>query len=141
MANAVMNIIDSAGTREVYVTNNASLLTTNITTIKEKYKKLAENIQPTKLNQWNYITHMQADLDIGMITVAKAGGANSGTASGFADGLYVDGASSGQKEFLLFADLGDGAAAGLFCLGAGIGLGNTYWYILSRLSLNGVGVN
>lgn len=141
MANAVMNIIDSAGTREVYVTNDASLLTTNITTIKEKYKKLAENIQPTKLNQWNYITHMQADLDIGMITVAKAGGANSGTASGFADGLYVDGASSGQKEFLLFANLWDGATAGLFCLRADYGLGHAYWYILSRLSLNGVGVN
>ena len=141
MANAVMNIIDSAGTREVYVTNDASLLTTNITTIKEKYKKLAENIQPTKLNQWNYITHMQADLDIGMITVAKAGGANSGTASGFADGLYVDGASSGQKEFLLFADLGYGATAGLFCLHANNGLGSAYWNILSRLSLNGVGVN
>ena len=141
MANAVMNIIDSAGTREVYVTNDASFLTTNITTIKEKYKKLAENIQPTKLNQWNYITHMQADLDIGMITVAKAGGANSGTASGFADGLYVDGASSGQKEFLLFANLGNGATAGLFCLGAYGGLGSTYWFILSRLSLNGVGVN
>lgn len=141
MANAVMNIIDSAGTREVYVTNDASLLTTNITTIKEKYKKLAENIQPTKLNQWNYITHMQADLDIGMITVAKAGGANSGTASGFADGLYVDGASSGQKEFLLFAYLGVGAAAGLFRLYANDGLGPTYWSILSRLSLNGVGVN
>ena len=141
MANAVMNIIDSAGTREVYVTNDASLLTTNITTIKEKYKKLAENIQPTKLNQWNYITHMQADLDIGMITVAKAGGANSGTASGFADGLYVDGASSGQKEFLLFACLWHGAAAGLFCLGADFGLGISSWAILSRLSLNGVGVN
>ena len=141
MANAVMNIIDSAGTREVYVTNDASLLTTNITTIKEKYKKLAENIQPTKLNQWNYITHMQADLDIGMITVAKAGGANSGTASGFADGLYVDGASSGQKEFLLFAYLWNGAAAGLFCLRANYGLGTASWDILSRLSLNGVGVN
>ena len=141
MANAVMNIIDSAGTREVYVTNDASLLTTNITTIKEKYKKLAENIQPTKLNQWNYITHMQADLDIGMITVAKAGGANSGTASGFADGLYVDGASSGQKEFLLFAYLGGGATAGLFCLSANSGLGYAYWHVLSRLSLNGVGVN
>ena len=141
MANAVMNIIDSAGTREVYVTNDASLLTTNITTIKEKYKKLAENIQPTKLNQWNYITNMQADLDIGMITVAKAGGANSGTASGFADGLYVDGASSGQKEFLLFAYLWHGATAGLFCLSASSGLGTTHWYILSRLSLNGVGVN
>lgn len=141
MANAVMNIIDSAGTREVYVTNDASLLTTNITTIKEKYKKLAENIQPTKLNQWNYITHMQADLDIGMITVAKAGGANSGTASGFADGLYVDGAYSGQKEFLLFAYLWHGATAGLFCLFASRGLGNAYWYFLSRLSLNGVGVN
>ena len=141
MANAVMNIIDSAGTREVYVTNDASLLTTNITTIKEKYKKLAENIQPTKLNQWNYITHMQADLDIGMITVAKAGGANSGTASGFADGLYVDGAYSGQKEFLLFANLGNGATAGLFCLLAASGLGYAYWNFLSRLSLNGVGVN
>ena len=141
MANAVMNIIDSAGTREVYVTNDASLLTTNITTIKEKYKKLAANIQPTKLNQWNYITHMQADLENGMITVAKAGAANSGSASGFADGLYVDGASSGQREVLLFANLGDGALAGLFCLSAGGDLGTTYWGILSRLSLNGVGVN
>lgn len=84
---------------------------------------------------------MQADLDIGMITVAKAGGANSGTASGFADGLYVDGASSGQKEFLLFASLGRGATAGLFCLDANGGLGLTRWAILSRLSLNGVGVN
>jgi hypothetical protein len=48
--NAFMDIVDATGKREVYIQNDASLLTTNITTAKSTYKKSPYAIQPTKLN-------------------------------------------------------------------------------------------
>lgn len=138
MANAVMNIIDDAGTREVYITNDAALLAGNIATIKEKYKKLATTIQTASLYGWNFITRMQIDLENGIITVAKAGETNSGNTSGFADGFIVDSDSSGERTFALFGNNSDQYAAGLFCLSSNNNLYNGIAY-LTRLSLNGVG--
>ena len=138
-SNAIMDIVDAAGTRDIYLTNDATKLTTNITTAKSTYTKLPVSIHPTKVNAWNYITAMTIDVINGVMSIKNAGETNSGSSTGFADGLYVDGASSGQREFLLLGALGDGSSCGLACLTASLGLGNTYWTILARLSINAIG--
>lgn len=137
--NAFMDIVDATGKREVYIQNDASLLTTNITTAKSTYKKSPYAIQPTKLNNWNYITRIDFDLENGAFVQTNVGQDGSSTTTGFADGVYIDNASSGQREFLGFGDLGAGSIAGLSCLPAHDGVGYAYWYVLARLSINGVG--
>lgn len=137
--NAFMDIVDASGKREVYIQNDASLLTTNMTTAKSTYKKSPYAIQPTKLNNWNYITRIDFDLENGAFVQSNCGQDGSGTAVGFADGVYVDNASSGQREFLGFGSLGHGSSIGLSCLRAEDGVNTAYWYILARLSINGVG--
>lgn len=137
-ANAFMDIVDASDKREVYIQNDASLLTTNMTTAKSTYKKLPYSIQPQKLNNWNYITRIDFDLENGAFVQTNVGQDGSSTTTGFADGVYVDNASSGQREFLDFGYLSTGSPAGLSCLHAGIGVGIASWYILARLSINGV---
>lgn len=137
--NAFMDIVDATGKREVYIQNDASLLTTNITTAKSTYKKSPYAIQPTKLNNWNYITRIDFDLENGAFVQTNVGQDGSSTTTGFADGVYIDNASSGQREFLGFGYLGHGSDAGLSFLVASDGVGAAYWYVLARLSINGVG--
>lgn len=137
--NAFMDIVDATGKREVYIQNDASLLTTNITTAKSTYKKSPYAIQPTKLNNWNYITRIDFDLENGAFVQTNVGQDGSSTTTGFADGVYIDNASSGQREFLGFGALGNGSNAGLSCLYAHYGVGLAHWYVLARLSINGVG--
>lgn len=136
--NAFMDIVDASGKREVYIQNDASLLTTNMTTAKSTYKKSPYSIQPTKLNSWNYITRIDFDLENGAFVQSNCGQDGPGTAVGFADGLYVDNASSGQREFLGFGYLSGGFFAGLSCLLANAVVGTVHWYVLARLSINGV---
>ena len=138
-ANAFMDIVDATGKREIYIQNDASQLTTNMTTAKTTYKKSLYAIQPTKLNSWNYITRIDFDLENGIFVQTNIGQDGSSTTTGFADGVYVDNASSGQREFLGFGVLGHGSAAGLSFLPASHGVGNASWDILARLSINGVG--
>lgn len=137
--NAFMDIADATGKREVYIQNDASQLTTDIATARSTYKKSPYAIQPTKLNSWNYITRIDFDLENGAFVQTNVGQDGSSTTTGFADGVYVDNASSGQREFLGFGDLWHGSSAGLSCLYAFYGVGNAYWYFLARLSINGVG--
>lgn len=136
--NAFMDIVDASGKREVYIQNDASLLTTNMTTAKSTYKKSPYSIQPTKLNSWNYITRIDFDLENGAFVQSNCGQDGPGTAVGFADGIYVDNASSGQREFLGFGYLSGGFFAGLSCLLANAVVGTVHWYVLARLSINGV---
>lgn len=136
--NAFMDIVDATGKREVYIQNDASLLTTNITTAKSTYKKSPYSIQPQKLKTWNYITGIDFDLENGVFVQSNCGQDGSGTAVGFADGVYVDNASSGQKEFLSFGSLNKGSSAGLSSLTASNGVVSVYWDIIARLSINGV---
>ena len=84
---------------------------------------------------------MYLDAENGTMTITNAGETGSGSSTGFADGIYVDGGATGQREFLLLGVLWDGSSAGLSCLNADLGLGSAWWSILSRLSINGVGVN
>ena len=137
--NAFMDIVDVTGKREVYIQNDASQLTTDIATAKSTYKKSPYAIQPTSINSWNYITKIDFDLANGAFIQTNSGQSGSSTGSGFADGLYVDNASSGQREFLGFGGLGHGSYAGLSCLDALIGVGHAGWGVLARLSINGVG--
>ena len=130
--NAIMDIVDSAGTREVYITNDASKLTDNITKIKETYSKLDTPIKAAKLANWNFVTSMFIDLINGSVTPSNAGGTNSGSNVGFADGLYIDNASSGQREFQFFGNLRNDSQDGLSCLNANNDLRGTRWNILSR---------
>lgn len=138
-ANAFMDIVDATGKREVYIQNDASLLTTNMTTAKTTYKKSPYAIQPTKLNSWNYITRIDFDLENGTFVQTNIGQDGSSTTTGFADGVYIDNASSGQREFLGFGCLWAGSIAGLSFLNAYYGVGLADWYFLARLSINGVG--
>ena len=137
--NAFMDIVDSTGKREVYIQNDISQLTTDMTTAKTTYKKSPYAIQPTKLNSWNYITRIDFDLENGAFVQTNVGQDGSSTTTGFADGVYIDNASSGQREFLGFGNLWSGSAAGLSCLAAHYGVGSAYWIFLARLSINGVG--
>ena len=138
-SNAFMDIVDATGKREVYIQNDTSLLTTNMTTAKTTYKKSPYAIQPTKLNNWNYITRIDFDLENGAFVQTNTGQDGSSTTTGFADGVYVDNASSGQREFLGFGSLWGGSYAGLSYLYADHGVGDAHWNILARLSINGVG--
>lgn len=138
-SNAFMDIVDATGKREVYIQNDASQLTTDMTKAKTTYKKSPYAIQPTKVNNWNYITRIDFDLENGAFVQTNTGQDGSSTTTGFADGVYVDNASSGQREFLGFGGLGHGSYAGLSCLHARDGVGDAYWNILARLSINGVG--
>lgn len=140
-SNAIMDIVNADGTREIYLTNDATKLTSNVTTIKNSYTKLDTPIKASKLSAWNYITEMVMDIHNGAFTISKSGESGSGSASGFADGLYIDGDASGQREFLFFGFLWSGSGAGLSCLDARYSLSSARWYLLSRLSINGVGVN
>lgn len=133
--NAFMDIVDATGKREVYIQNDTSQLTTNMTTAKTTYKKSLYAIQPTKLNNWNYITRIDFDLENGAFVQTNVGQDGSSTTTGFADGVYVDNASSGQREFLGFGILRAGSAAGLSCLDANNGVGNANWNILARQSV------
>lgn len=136
--NAILDIVNSSGKREVYVTNNATKLSSTVSTIKSTYAKSSLSIQPTTLNAWNYITRYDYDLTNGLMVPTEAGQSGSGTSTGFADGLYVDNATSGQKECLWLGSLHYAGIAGLSCLSAANGLSGGYWDLLARLSTNGV---
>ena len=137
--NAIMDIVDASGKREVYVTNDATKLTTNVSKIKETYSKSKYSINGKKLNGWNYITKIDFDFDNGVFVQSSTGEEGSSTSTGFADGVYFDDASSGQREFLCFGSLWDWSVAGLSSLHADVGLGGANWRYLGRISINGVG--
>lgn len=137
--NAIMNIADSTGKREIYVTNDVSKLSATYSTIQSTYNKSNLAIQPTTLNGWNYITQMEADLTNGIFVPTECGQSGSGSSVGFADGCYIDSGTSGQREFLWLGNLDNAAAAGLSCVRASSGIALANWVILARLSINGVG--
>ena len=138
-ANAMMNILNSNGDREVYVTNNARKLSTNVSENMKNWKKSKFKIQVQKTNTWQYITKMGIDTELGCVLPISAGESGSGSATGFADAIYCDNASSGQREFLLLGHLWDGSIAGLSYLDASGGFSYAWWNCLARLSIGAVG--
>lgn len=136
--NVILDIADGTGKRNVYVTNNATKLSSVVATIKDTYIKSPLSIQPASLNGWKYITRFDYDLDNGLMIPTECGQSGSGSTTGFADGCYIDSSSSGQRECLWLGCLDDNGNAGLSCLTTHYAISYGYWYILARLSTNGV---
>ena len=136
LGNVVMDIVtgsDGNPARDVYVCEDASILTTAIATIKEKYKKAIAQVPYTAVS-WKYISEETVDTNLGIMIPT---GTAAGSQTGFADGLYTDAGTSGQREWLALGNLGNGDLAGLWLLGATNGLAIAHWSILSGVSPNG----
>lgn len=136
LGNVVMDIVtgvDGNPARDVYVCEDASTLTSDITTIRESYKKAIAQVAYTNAS-WEYITGETTDPNLGIMIPTKVGG---GTSTGFADGVYTDTSASGQREWLSLGHLYNGGLAGLWVLRAGSGLADAAWYVVSGVSPNG----
>lgn len=136
LGNVVMDIVTGADgnpARDVYVCEDASTLSSNIATVRANYKKAIAQVAYTAAS-WKYITEETTDPNLGIMIPTKVGG---GSTTGFADGLYTDAGTSGQREWLALGDLGSGAYAGLWLLFANTGWSGTYWLIVSGVSPNG----
>lgn len=136
LGNVVMDIVtgpDGNPARDVYVCEDASTLSSNIATVRANYKKAIAQVAYTAAS-WKYITEETTDPNLGIMIPTKVGG---GSTTGFADGLYTDAGTSGQREWLALGDLDNGADAGLWILGASGGWSNTDWNIVSGVSPNG----
>ena len=137
VSNAIADIVDSSGTRDIYITNDSSILTSTISDIKAKYQILDNQISVTKLNNWNYITAVSVDTENGAIIPTASGQSGSSSSTGYADAVYVDSGASGQRELLAFGGLGRASAGGVSYLSCSNDLGNSYWSVGGRLSING----
>lgn len=136
LGNVVMDIVtgpDGNPARDVYVCEDASTLSSNIATVRANYKKAIAQVAYTAAS-WKYITEETTAPNLGIMIPTKVGG---GSTTGFADGLYTDAGTSGQREWLALGDLYIGAFAGLWILLANRGWSSTGWYIVSGVSPNG----
>ena len=136
LGNVVMDIVTGADgnpARDVYVCEDASTLSSNIATVRANYKKAIAQVAYTAAS-WKYITEETTDPNLGIMIPTKVGG---GSTTGFADGLYTDTGTSGQREWLALGYLYYGAYAGLWLLFAGCGWSGTHWSIVSGVSPNG----
>jgi len=136
LGNVVMDIVTGADgnpARDVYVCEDASTLSSNIATVRANYKKAIAQVAYTAAS-WKYITEETTDPNLGIMIPTKVGG---GSTTGFADGLYTDAGTSGQREWLALGGLIYGAFAGLWILYANGGWSGTSWYIVSGVSPNG----
>ena len=136
--NAMMNILNANGDREVYITHDATKLSTNTQTIMNTWKKSNMTIKTSKVNNWQYITKMGIDTELGCVLPLAAGESGSGSSTGFGDGLYCDNAVTGQREFLLLGRLWNGSLCGLSCLYASTGFSDAWWTCLARISIMAV---
>lgn len=136
LGNVVMDIVTGADgnpARDVYVCEDASTLSSNIATVRANYKKAIAQVAYTAAS-WKYITEETTDPNLGIMIPTKVGG---GSTTGFADALYTDTGTSGQREWLALGGLGGGAIAGLWILDASGGWSYASWSIVSGVSPNG----
>ena len=136
LGNVVMDIVtgpDGNPARDVYVCEDASTLSSNIATVRANYKKAIAQVAYTAAS-WKYITEETTDPNLGIMIPTKVGG---GSTTGFADAMYTDAGTSGQREWLALGGLSTGALAGLWFLDAHNGWSYTDWLIVSGVSPNG----
>ena len=136
LSNVFMDIVtDEDGTpkRDVYICMDASLLTTDMNVAKTRYKKVAAQVIYTAAS-WKYISKCFVDPALGIMVPTET---KAGSTTGFCNGLYTDSGTSGQREWLSLGNLARGALCGLWILGADLGVGVAYWYIVSGVSPNG----
>ena len=136
LGNVVMDIVTGADgnpARDVYVCEDASTLSSNIATVRANYKKAIAQVAYTAAS-WKYITEETTDPNLGIMIPTKVGG---GSTTGFADALYTDTGTSGQREWLALGYLSPGTNAGLWLLRADGGWSGTHWAFVSGVSPNG----
>ena len=136
LGNVVMDIVTGADgnpARDVYVCEDAGTLSSNIATIRTNYRKAVAQVAYTAAS-WKYISEETTDMDLGVMIPT---GVAAGSTTGFADGLYTDTITSGQKEWLALGGLTRGAHAGLWLLAANYGWSYADWSIVSGVSPNG----
>lgn len=136
LGNVVMDIVTGADgnpARDVYVCEDAGTLSSNIATVRANYKKAIAQVAYTAAS-WKYITEETTDPNLGIMIPTKVGG---GSTTGFADALYTDAGTSGQREWLALGALNSGAYAGLWILLANLGWSAANWFIVSGVSPNG----
>ena len=136
LGNVVMDIVtgpDGNPARDVYVCEDASTLSSNIATVRANYRKAAAQVAYTAAS-WKYISEETTDMDL---CVMIPTGVAAGSTSGFADGLYTDTVTSGQREWLALGLLDGGATAGLWLLAVYVGWSSPNWHIVSGVSPNG----
>ena len=136
LGNVVMDIVagaDGNPARDVYVCQDASTLSSNIATIRTNYRKAAVQVAYTAAS-WKYISEETTDMDL---CVMIPTGVAAGSTTGFADGLYTDTITSGQREWLALGGLDRGTVSGLWFLSANYGWLNASWFIVSGVSPNG----
>lgn len=136
LGNVVMDIVTGADgnpARDVYVCEDASTLSSNIATVRTSYRKAKAQVAYTAAS-WRYITEETTDTDLGIMIPTGTG---AGSTTGFADGLYTDTGTSGQREWLALGGLTRGACAGLWILDANGGWSDAYWSFVSGVSPNG----
>lgn len=136
LGNVVMDIVtgpDGNPARDVYVCEDASTLSSNIATVRANYKKAIAQVAYTAAS-WKYITEETTDPNLGIMIPTKVGG---GSTTGFADAMYTDAGTSGQREWLALGALYSGAIAGLWVLYADYGWSYAGWTIVSGVSPNG----
>lgn len=136
LGNVVMDVVTGADgnpARDVYVCEDASTLSSNIATVRANYKKAIAQVAYTAAS-WKYITEETTDPNLGIMIPTKVGG---GSTTGFADALYTDAGTSGQREWLALGVLYYGAFAGLWLLIANYGWSGTGWSFVSGVSPNG----
>lgn len=136
LGNVVMDVVTGAAgnpARDVYVCEDASTLSSNIATVRVNYKKAIAQVAYTAAS-WKYITEETTDPNLGIMIPTKVGG---GSTTGFADALYTDAGTSGQREWRALGVLNDGASAGLWFLIANAGWSYAYWSTVSGVSPNG----
>ena len=133
LGNAVMDIVagaDENPARDVYVCQDASTLSSDIATIRTNYRKAAAQVAYTAAS-WKYISEETTDMDL---CVMIPTGVAAGSTTGFADGLYTDTITSGQREWRALGFLTYGAHAGLWILSADAGWSYASWNIVSGFS-------
>lgn len=136
LGNVVMDIVTGADgnpARDVYVCQDASTLSSSIATIRTNYRKAAAQVAYTAAS-WKYISEETTDMDLGVMIPT---GVAAGSTTGFADGLYTDTITSGQREWLALGHLSLGALAGLWILAANSDWSAAGWLIVSGVSPNG----
>lgn len=136
LGNVVMDIVTGADgnpARDVYVCEDASTLSSNIATVRTSYRKAKAQVAYTSAN-WRYISEETTYPDLGIMIPTGMGG---GSTTGFADGLYTDTGTSGQREWRALGSLSADAYAGLWLLSADYGWSSASWASASGVSPNG----
>lgn len=129
------SIITGDNTCEIYGLADATKAVTTPKQNQAGYIKLSE-ISITSKNTWNYITHL--NFKNGYLCAASCGESGSGSSKGCGDAVNLSGSVGDTRELLSFGDLGNWDSCGLFCLVLSGWLGNCWWDIGGRLSVNAV---